>query len=173
MSRRLALPLRWAKEIGRPASIPLGRPRGAKLEGIRYERKLATALASPVCGQWFDYTDASGRYGFCQTDAIVRVGETLVVLEAKYTWTEDGHRELEGLYLPVVEEAGWAKPIGLVISRNLVPSRGQLGVRSTLSEAIEAAEGGRVVWHWLGVGPLLLRPPKGHEVRPCMAVPAI
>ena len=50
---------------------------------------------------------------------------------------------------------GFARPIGLVMSRNLIPMRGVVVVRSTLSEAVEAAEGGRSVLHWLGRRPIV------------------
>ena len=49
---------------GRPLSIPKGRPRGAKADGIRYEKLLAKALA-PLGfehGRWFEFVDANG-YG--------------------------------------------------------------------------------------------------------------
>jgi hypothetical protein len=164
--KRQIIGLKWAKPCGRPAAIPIGRPKGRKAAGLRFEKAIGQQLLGARRGQWFEFEDRNG-HGWCQVDFLLPWAGRAVVIEAKYTWTEDGHRELEGLYLPVVEQAGFARPIGIVISRNLVPVRGRLAVRSTLGEAVEAAEDGRVVLHWLGVGPLLLRPPKGHPIGAC------
>ena len=89
-----------------------------------------------------------------------------VVLEAKYTWSEAAHVELEQLYVPVVEAAGFARPIGIVIARRLTPQVGAR-VRDNLAEAIEAAGRGRSVLHWIAQGPLLRRAGLGHEQSPC------
>ena len=170
--KRQVVELKWARTCERPQSIPVGRPRGAKAAGIRFERAIGQQLLGARRGQWFEFEDRNG-HGWCQVDFLMPWGGRAVVLEAKYTWTEDGHRELDGLYLPVVESAGWQRPIGIVISRNLIPMNGRAVARSTLSQAVEIAESRWAVWHWLGVGPLLLRPPPVHPIAACTTQSAI
>lgn len=146
--------LLWSRACPRPAGIPIGRPRGAKAAGLRYERALARALPAPrVHGQWFEFEDARGR-GVCQTDLLLSVsrGGTIVVLEVKYSWTAEGHQQLEKLYLPIVQKATGRQVIGIVVTRRLTESMPRdLVVCSTLAQAIAAASAGRrAVWHWLG-----------------------
>lgn len=136
-----------ARAVERPQSIPIGRPRGAKALGVRYERALARSLPGATHGQWWEFWDANGR-GFCQTDLFLPVGEAVVVLEVKYTWTPLGHSQLERLYLPVLRMALGRDVIGLVVCKKLIPEvLGQVTVCGTLVEAIEAARRTRAAWH--------------------------
>jgi hypothetical protein len=167
--KRRVLGLRWAKTCERPRSIPVGRPRGAKAAGIRYERAIAQELRGARRGQWFEFEDLNGP-GYCQVDFLLPWAHQTAVLEAKYTWTGDGHRELEWLYVPVVEAAGFACPVGIVISRRLVPQMGAR-VAGTLEEAFEGAKCGPSVLHWIGAGPLVLRAAKAHGTGTCIAAP--
>jgi len=136
-----------ARACERPSSIPVGRPRGAKALGVRYEKALARSLPGATHGQWWEFWDANGR-GFCQTDLILEVGKVLVVLEVKYTWTPVGHSQLELLYLPVLRKATGREVIGLVVCKKLVPEVvDQATVCGTLAEAIEVSRSMRSVLH--------------------------
>lgn len=142
--------LAWARPCQRPIGIPVGRPRGAKLAGIRYERSLANALPAAKHGQWFEFEDWNGR-GFCQPDLLLGCDGICWVLEVKYSWTIDGHRQLEGLYLPVVARAIDRPVHGLVVCRRLTEGMKGVRVARSLDEARHLVMGGcRVAWHWLG-----------------------
>jgi len=152
----------------RPKVIPIGRPRGVKALGLRYERELAKVLSGARRGVWFEFEDSRG-HGFCQVDFLVPVGGRPVVLEAKYTWTLEGHEELEGLYLPVMRGVrGLERALGLVVCKKL--TEGTLASARSfgdLTSAVEWAEGGeRAVLHWIGNGPLLLRAQGAHFAFP-------
>lgn len=145
--------LQMARACQKPRCIPIGRPRGAKAQGVRYERALAKALPEARSGQWFEFEDVRGR-GICQVDLILPLGLGLMgVIEVKYTWNPDAALELAQLYLPVVEMAYGAKAIPLVACRNLIPGC-KATICSDLYSAFEAATRGPAVLHWLGVGPL-------------------
>lgn len=135
----------------KPASIPNSRPRGAKGQGLKYERDFAKALPSAMHGQWFEFWDANGR-GWCQPDFLLRVGETIVVLECKYTWTPLGRGQIGQLYKPVVEAAFGARAVGVVVCKHLIPE----APKSVpgLEEAIRLAVAGKEsVLHWLAGPP--------------------
>lgn len=141
--------LKWAKALSeRPSCIPLGRPRGVKGLGLRYERSLARALPAALPGQWFEFEDSAGR-GFCQTDLLLPYNGKIGVLEVKLSYTREAEDELRGLYVPVVRKALGREVFGLVVCKNLRP--GAPGVRGELVQALEEAAGGLLVtWHWLG-----------------------
>lgn len=151
MTHRKVVGLRWAR-LGDGPSLPMRRPRGAKALGIRYERALARALPSAIHGQWWEYEDLNG-HGWCQTDLILLVGSEIVVLEAKYSWVEKGHEQMEELYLPVVSMALGQTPLAIQVCKNL--RYGARHVSPDLASALALARRSRSVLHWLGVGPLL------------------
>ena len=151
---RVIAGLRWAKPSPRPAGLPIGRPRGAKAAGLRYERDLAATLPLPsVHGQWIEYCDAAGK-GFAQIDLVVASAPAeLAILEAKYTWIWEGHSQVERLYLPLLRSMSGKACLGIVVCKVLrsgMPS--DIAVCATLEEALAAArQGRRAVWHWLPV----------------------
>jgi hypothetical protein len=141
--------LRWARRLdGKPSCIPSGRPRGAKAQGLRYERQLAKAFPSFSHGVWFEFEDLNG-HGYCQVDFLVEFPRIVSILEVKYTWTIEGHLQLERLYEPVVRAALAKFSEGIVVCKRLVPEviRG-----ATVCPDFESARGvlRRPVWHWLG-----------------------
>ncbi len=152
MSHRVIRGLRWARACQRPAGLPVGRPRGAKALGVRYERSLAKRLTELNHGQWFEFEDQNGP-GVCQTDFILTSlnhPDCVFVLECKYSWVIQGHLQIEQLYRPVLEKA-LALPVhGIVVCKNLKPGIGDIRVASGIGEAQALAKHGRVVWHWLG-----------------------
>lgn len=156
MHRVIRMPLLLAVQGSRPKGMPIGRPRGKRGEGMRYERKLAEALPEAEHGQWFQFVDAGGP-GNCQVDLILRLPKAVVVLEAKYTWTPVGHTQIALLYKPVVEKA-WNLPVyGIVVCKKLtVATKRAANVYSTLDEAVSSVLSGdsRAVLHWLGAGPI-------------------
>jgi hypothetical protein len=155
---RVVSGLKWARPIARPRVIPFTRPRGKKAAGLRYERALAQQFDRCVPGQWWEFQDENG-HGYCQTDLVTSVtpGGTLVVLEAKYTWTLEGHHQLEMLYLPVVAWATKRRVLGVLVCKVLVPKMADFvtEVWGDLSGAIARADQGhRSVLHWDGKRPL-------------------
>lgn len=149
--------LKFAVTCSKPPHVGISRPRGAKAHGVRYERQCAKNLPDARHGQWFQFIDRNG-HGTCQTDLLIEFPELVVVLEAKYTWTPEGHFQVERLYQPVVERA-FGKPVrGFVICRALRDEREMSGVMVVhrFSEAIVWSERKRVALHWLG-GDSLLR----------------
>lgn len=155
--------LSFARLCERPGCIPKSLPRGRKAAGLRYERELAKALPAAMHGQWVEFWDAGGK-GWCQPDLILDTQLGLVVLEAKYTWTEEGHQQIERLYVPVLEKI-FARPVvGMVVCRTLVPEVELGWVCRDLDSAIRrAASGHRTVLHWIGsgLGPLKVTPIHG------------
>ena len=164
MAKKTIVGLKWAKVLdSRPKGIPVGKPRGAKAYGVRYERALASAAPWLVRGTWFEFEDKNGP-GLCQTD-FLSSGAPIVVLETKYTWTEDGHVELEKLYLPIVEAVWGGSPVGIVVSKNLTPRVPSRSICASFEEAIEIGRSRRSVLHWIGSGGGF-----GGQGRPLLAV---
>jgi hypothetical protein len=141
----------WSRALeGRPTCIPHARPRGAKAQGLRYERALARALPAAKHGQWFEYQDKNG-HGYCQVDLMLQLLSGILILEAKYTWCPEGHAQIENLYIPVVS-AAWGLPVaGLVVCKRLVPGMTGIAVSGDLETALKyVGSGRRTVLHWLG-----------------------
>lgn len=153
---RVVRGLKWAKALDtRPAGIPVGRPRGAKRMGVKYERELAAAIPTAWHGKWFEFVDAGG-VGVCQPDLLLRVGDVMVILEAKYTWVAEGHSQINWLYKPVVEAAFGMRAVGLVVCKNLTPNAPK--AFDDLDSAIKAAivnPTKPIVLHWIAglIGP--------------------
>lgn len=143
--------------VARPCQAPFASPRagkGARGEGIRYERSLARALPGAKHGQWFEFQDRNGL-GKCQPDFLLDHGQFVVVLECKYTWVPEGHSQIDLLYRPIVERL-LGKPVrGIVVCKRLVPEVLRPGgprIAGSYKEAVDlaAAVDNKVVWHWLG-----------------------
>ena len=142
--------LHSARHISAPGFAKPGRSRGAKAKGRAYEKAVGRfALPKAVAGQWWEAEDATGKF-FCQTDFVLRWRDVLVVVEAKYTWTMDGHRQAQELYAPIVELAMKRRTVGLVVCKRLVP--GAPKVCERVDDAIGQALAGAAlpVWQWLG-----------------------
>lgn len=158
--------LKWARELGeRPAYIPVGRPRGVKALGTRYEKAFERELGPGwLRGRWFEYEDERGL-GCCQVDFLGTYGR-LWLLETKFTWTLEGHSQLEDLYLPVVGLARGIRPeaIGLVlVCKNLTRgTRSQVGrIVGDLDNALASYTArSRMVLQWLPGTPV--RAPRMH-----------
>jgi hypothetical protein len=168
MAKRIIVGLKWAKRLeARPNCIPVGRSRGVKALGIRYEKVLAESYGSLRRGTWYEFEDKNG-HGYCQTDFEFYDAErkTCVVLELKHTWTEDGHVELAKLYLPVVRAAGvgtFAQVVGVVVSKKLLGHMpGTVICDSMALAASMASTGNRAVWHWMPSG---IRASRGRKLR--------
>ncbi len=146
-----------ADSCARPSNIPKSRPRGRKAAGLKYERDLACGLKlgkAPIWhGQWFKFVDANG-IGVCQTDILLKTGLGIAILESKYTWTPDGHTQLDKLYIPVVEKAHPGTPaFGIVVCKVLTQDVNPEWICRDLQSAIARASSGRkTVLHWVGAG---------------------
>jgi hypothetical protein len=159
---RQVVGLRWARKIeGKPAFIPLSRPRGAKGEGMRYERALAKGLGAKFrYGMWWEFKD-DGGIGVCQTDFFGMAKQWAILLESKLTWTMDAEEQLHGLYIPVVAMAldiPRSQVLPIVVCKYLTRSASR-PVCDTLKEAIQQAMEINPpfcpVWHHIGGVPLL------------------
>lgn len=165
---RLIQGLIFARELaGRPASIPLSRPRGIKAKGLRYEKVLAANLRHARHGVWFEFVDGRG-HGHCQPDLLLDHEQSLVVLEAKYTWVPEAHSQIEHLYVPVLCKAYSKTVFGIVVCKVLsrdMPSH--LTVTGDLAQALACASTGkRTVLHWIGKSALWpLNRERGHSHR--------
>lgn len=143
----------------RPPAIPIGRPRGAKAAGIRYEKALGKALGQMAQhGPWFQFKDKNGL-GHCQPDYLIELQSLVVILECKYTWTIAAYVQIEALYAPVVSFALGKPVIGLQVCKRLIPEAqkyskitGMLG-----NGLILANSGSRVTLHWQENTPVMLR----------------
>jgi hypothetical protein len=157
--------LKWARGLeAKPASIPVGRARGAKRHGVKYERDFAKTLGAGAWhGKWFEFCDQNGK-GFCQPDFLMRVGDSIVVLETKYSYVVDARVHFIQLYKPVVEAAFGAKAVGITVVKNLVPGMVNCRITADLAEAIRWAltrDGREIVLHWLA-GPAFIGARPGH-----------
>lgn len=145
----------------RPECIPVGRPRGIKAKGLRYERIVAKALLSRfgnasglTFGQWFEYHDANGR-GYAQVDMMLYdISKDIYVIgEIKLTDTPAARKQLDALYIPVVEMAMGTRAVGMVIARNLTSASATSEIFDKFIEAARCAQQGRqALWHYLGRG---------------------
>jgi hypothetical protein len=154
MAHRIIEDLDWAVPCARPRTIPQSRPRGAKRKGILYEAALESALRGEATrGQWWNFADSHGP-GFCQTDFFLEGDRWSLILESKYTWTPEGHSQIELLYRPVVELALGKPVLGIQVCKVLTPAvPGHVVVVRDLATAIEVARSGRLcTLQWIGVG---------------------
>lgn len=156
MSYRSIVGLEYAALCLRPAHIPKGRPRGAKAAGLRYEKALAAAIPRAEHGQWIEFRDLNGP-GHCQFDLMIEGAKRIVLIECKLTDVEQGRKQLESLYFPVAKMI-WPdkKPLGIVAARHLSKESDLSRVRTTLKDAIKAAEFENIipVLHWMERNPL-------------------
>ena len=151
MSRKVE-GLVWAKRADVPVFPPTRRSRGPKALGLRYERQIKAALPAAEAGIWWQFQDENGP-GACQTDFLLLGREFALVLEAKYTYTQDAWPQLFELYRPVVERATGRAFLGVQICKILTPEA--RNVVHSLQEANRAVRfGGLVTLHWSGIGPL-------------------
>lgn len=157
MVSRVVDGLIWAQAAAKPPEwwTP-SRTKGAKAEGRRYERRLGQHLGQrTVQGQWFRFQDKNGL-GWCQTDFLLPLKSlsepSVLVLECKYTYTFEGHDQVEKLYAPVIERAWNRRVYGIVVCRRVLPDLDRtMFVSSELDRALAAQlEGQQAVWHWLG-----------------------
>lgn len=158
MAARIVQGLRWARAV---AEGPFGpaKARGVKAFGLRYERALAAALPSAKHGQWFEFADANGK-GFCQPDLLLAHAGQLFILEAKLKNAEEAHRQLEGLYKPVVEMALSQRPYGFAVVRSARGIPRWMEYWQILPQALEGAAAGRLgALHWRERVPLALPRP--------------
>lgn len=156
----------WRLE-SRPPCIPIGRPRGVKAAGMRYQRLFEKALLTEfpshgvTVAPWFEFRDVNGR-GYCQPDAIVYDIHTdaWVIIECKLTDYEGARRQMDELYVPVVKKALGEVSGRLVVLRNVtnVTAAPRLifeDFRLAFSQArSEPPEVFPPVFHWLGKGKL-------------------
>ncbi len=117
--------LRWVRlwEDTPPHAKARAKPRGAKAEGLRYERRVALLLPQATWGQWMEYEDAHGR-GFAQADFLVpeaaASGAGIAVAEVKLTWIPQAAEKLRKFYFPLLREVYGKRFIGgMVIVRNV------------------------------------------------------
>lgn len=81
---------------------------GRKAEGLRFEAKAQEMLRAKsdlyLPSPWIVYLTEGGRPNWCQPDGLnldYRTG-IVTIIEVKYSHTADSHRQLRGIYEPVV-----------------------------------------------------------------------
>ena len=159
MAHRVVKGLKWARlSSDGPFGGKISRPRGAKREGLRYEKAIAQAFGPTAKhGQWITFEDSRGL-GWAQPDILFPKGGELFVIEAKYTWVPEAHSQIGLLYLPLLEAVFESSRIhGIVMVKNLVPLAKRHFICSTMERAMEIARlgaGNAPVMQWLGNGPM-------------------
>lgn len=134
----------------RPSVIPVGRPRGSKAAGLRYEHAFGAALPQLKHGPWFSFQDNAG-FGYCQPDFLLERANSVVLFECKLSLVAEAFEQLFGLYKPVVERALGKEAFGIVVTKHLRPSGG-LAICSRLEDALyQVVLKKPTVLHWLGV----------------------
>jgi len=153
MSHRAIEGLRWARFAAQGPFEAPRRVRGAKAQGLRYEKALAHALRGAEWGRWIEFEDRNG-HGWAQPDLFFALREEIVVLEAKYTWVAEGHSQGELLYKPLLEHLFRKKCRVVVVCKVLTPLTPRGRVFGRLEDAVRASAGGSCVLHWIGTGGL-------------------
>lgn len=79
---------------------------GAKLAGLRYEKKVKERLRlefgdDAILAPWFSFTDGTRRC--CSPDFLLRRGDDFVIGEIKIRHVADSWWQLKRLYLPVMQ----------------------------------------------------------------------
>lgn len=154
---RVVKGLRWASldPVG-PGFSPK-RARGAKRAGIKYEQSLAEAFgARAKHGQWIKFEDSNGL-GFAQPDILYPLGDTLFIIESKYTWVPEATSQISLLYRPLLECIYPTAKIEGIVACKVLTAFGATRqvVCSDMDQAIALARGGQMpILHWIGVGPL-------------------
>lgn len=134
----------------RPDCIPIGKLKGKKAAGLRYEKQFAAHVTGGLRGQWFAY-QVRGRTKYCQPDVLVSFfPRAMLVLELKYTFVPEALTKMRQLYLPVVSKALKVPAVGAVVVKNLTPN--WIGpITHDLTETFEAARDGEIpILHWIG-----------------------
>lgn len=161
MSRRV-VGLQFAAPA--PASPwPVPRARGVKALGLRFERKVAKALApAALHSQWLRFRDNNGP-GYCSPDVLLACGETLWVLECKLSDWAAADAQIEHLYKPILQTL-WPGPVrGMVVLKHLNPLIPQDRRVETLDEAL--AHAAPILWVFSGEE---LTPRKAEIRRPAL-----
>lgn len=162
---RVIAGLKWARRLrARPECIPIGRPRGVKALGMRFQRAFERALEAEFpshgveIGPWFHYADASGMH-YCQPDALLYdiASDRYVICEVKLSDFALGARQIAELYAPVVSCALGPLPAGIVVTKNLASRASDLPIfddfRGAYAHALGlAANEPFPLFHWLGKG---------------------
>lgn len=144
----------------RPPSIPIGRPRGAKAAGMRYQRLVEKALLAAFpgsgldVGPWFEFTDSAGR-GYCQPDALMYniTDDSYMIIEIKLSNFQAAEAQITELYKPVIERAIGSRVSGMIVLKNLSPEVPAARIFDDFRRAMVCAQCEWFpVWHWLGHG---------------------
>ncbi len=122
---------------------------------MRYEKALAKAIPPAEAGPWFEFSDRNGP-GWCQPDLVLEGKDSVLVLEAKFSWVASGHSQIGLLYRPVLQKALGKPVLGMVVCRNLRPELpASIQVVTGLRAGMEFLRAGKaVVLHWIGDGRL-------------------
>src|SRR6266699_2435083 len=136
--------LQWSEPTS-SGTLPKPRSIAAK-NGIAYQKKVGRALTSAaikinstlLSDPWFRFYDDNGR-GQIVPDFILEMSDLNLIIEVKYTFTQEGVNKLQYLYMPVVKAAlSKFRVRPLLICRNLIPAKEMIGAKiiSKLGEAL-------------------------------------
>lgn len=143
------LELAWQSEA--PHDYKKPKYRGAKAEGIRFEKAVGTLLAKGAQqGVWFHFKDENGP-GYCQPDWIVQLEKKrILIVECKRTECPEATTQLTKLYFPVVQKATGLMPIGIVCCNYLTTSTPTNRIFADMPTALNAAYCGLIpILHWM------------------------
>lgn len=134
MSRRIS-GLRHAELTTNPwGKVP--RARGARAQGLRFERSLGKTLPGAVQGQWLRFIDNAGP-GHCCPDWLFVARGTLYVVECKLTDWDQAQEQLYGLYVPVLRLL-WSGPVqGITAAKHLSPATRRDAIVTTWDDAMQ------------------------------------
>lgn len=135
---------------------PRERIRGAKAQGLRYQRSFSKTLASALGRQgippglanpWYEFTDAHGR-GMCSPDHVVFLRGSILVFECKLTDCPEAYSQLDKLYRPVLQKCYSLQVLCCVVANYLTPD--SLRPCTTIEEVVNYNCQMRTIplWHW-------------------------
>lgn len=114
--------LKWARLKDKPASLSVGRKRGAKGQGLKYEARAIshlTALFPPGDLRyhlWIEYLDDNGL-SWAEPEAVVIRPTELILFEVKLTGCQYGLEQMRDLYAPLLSSI-FLRPVrGLQVCR--------------------------------------------------------
>jgi hypothetical protein len=150
-SHALYRAVRWTEAAGVPTAPR--RPRGAKLAGLQYERRVLDVLTAIYGGAFREqaniaYWDRRGPRR-AVLDGVLRLGDEVLIIEVKLAHTARIWEQLVERYVPLVKalEPG-ATVRGVEICRSYDPHVKLLGPHKKITSLHQAASGGLEVLQW-------------------------
>lgn len=176
MSHRIVSELFSASESIGPRSFigKIRRPRGAKGEGVRFERAFGKSLGSALSGQWFEFFDENGK-GYAQTDHLLFSTSAVYCIECKLGNIPSGRKQFSELYKPILEMVYQRPAYGIVCARYVSEDSEPKLIQHSLTAALAASHSRITTLQWRERMPLALPPglgPSYRHIRPATRIVA-